>query len=114
MLKILLVFIAGFIEQLLYTSYLLSVTKKQVIPSTILMFVYMVIYLFIISYAIKDGNTINLLVAYALSCGVGNWVIMKWENRTKKTESKEQKSHCLLFDISCEENNCQKCPMEIK
>jgi len=89
MLKILLVFIVGFIEQLLYTSYLLSVTKKQVTTSTILMVVYMSIYLFIISYAIKDGDTVPLLVAYALSCGVGNWVIMKWENRKRKKNGKK-------------------------
>ncbi len=84
MIKILLVFIIGFLEQLLYTSYLLSVTKKQVIPSTILMVVYMSIYLFIISYAIKDGDTTPLLVAYALSCGVGNWVIMEWEHKKEQ------------------------------
>jgi uncharacterized protein YebE (UPF0316 family) len=84
MIKILIVFIIGFLEQLLYTAYLLSVNKKQVKASTFLMVAYMAIYLFIISYAIKDTNTISLLISYALSCGVGNYVIMKWENRRKK------------------------------
>jgi multidrug transporter EmrE-like cation transporter len=81
MIKIILIFLIGFIEQLLYTAYLLSVNKKQVKASTVLMVAYMAIYLFIISYAIKDGNTIPLLVAYALACGAGNYVIMLWENR---------------------------------
>lgn len=84
MYKIILVFIVGFIEQLLYTAYLLSVNKKQVKASTILMVSYMGIYLFIISYAIKDANTVPLLVAYALACGAGNYCIMLWENRIKK------------------------------
>lgn len=79
--KIFIVFIIGFIEQLLYTAYLLSVNKRQVKASTILMVAYMAIYLFIISYAIKDTNTILLLISYALACGSGNYVIMKWENR---------------------------------
>ncbi len=81
MIKVLLVFIVGFIEQLLYTAYLLSVNKKQVKASSILMITYMSIYLFIITYAIKDANTIPLLVAYALACGAGNFCVMKWENR---------------------------------
>lgn len=83
MLKVIIVFIIGFIEQLLYTAYLLSVNKKQVNASSILMVSYMVIYLFIITYAIKDANTVPLLIAYALACGSGNWVIMKWESRKK-------------------------------
>ena len=104
MLKILLVFIVGFIEQLLYTSYLLSVTKKQVNASTILMVIYMSIYLFIISYAIKDGDTVPLLISYALSCGAGNWVIMKWENRDK--DIRRKKNNCRLFHESRECRDC--------
>jgi len=91
MIKIILVFIIGFFEQLLYTAYLLSVNKKQVKASTILMVAYMAIYLFIIAFAIKDDSTISLLVAYALACGVGNYVIMKWENR-KKTKKRAMKN----------------------
>lgn len=104
MLKILLVFIVGFIEQLLYTAYLLSVNKKQVNASSILMFSYMVIYLFIITYAIKDANTIPLLIAYALACGSGNWVIMKWENRDK--DIRRKKNSCRLF---AESRQCRDC-----
>jgi len=83
MLKILMVFGVGFLEQLLYTKYLISVDKRQTIMSTLYMVIYMSLYLFIVSYAIKDDNTIPLLVAYALACGAGNFVIMKWENRNK-------------------------------
>jgi uncharacterized protein YebE (UPF0316 family) len=81
MIKIILIFLIGFIEQLLYTAYLLSVNKKQVITSTLLMMAYMTVYLFIIAYAIKDSNTIPLLISYALACGAGNYIIMLWEKR---------------------------------
>jgi len=84
MLKVLIVFIIGFIEQLMYTAYILSVTKKQVVPSSILMFTYMAIYLFLIAYALKDAETAPMLIAYALSCGVGNYCVMLWEKRYEK------------------------------
>jgi multidrug transporter EmrE-like cation transporter len=92
MIKVILVFIVGFIEQLLYTAYLLSVNKKQVKASTLLMVAYMTIYLFIITYAIKDTNTIPLLIAYALACGAGNYCIMLWENRNKKEKKNVKKT----------------------
>lgn len=87
MLKILIIFLVGFIEQLLYTAYLLSVTKRQVIASTFLMFTYMLIYLFIIAFAMKDSETVPILVAYALSCGVGNYVIMLWEKYNTRKQN---------------------------
>jgi uncharacterized protein YebE (UPF0316 family) len=81
MIKMLIIFIIGLLEQLLYTSYLVSINKKQVYKSTILMMSYMSIYLFIISYAIKDTNTVPLLLTYTFACGIGNYCIMRWENR---------------------------------
>lgn len=83
MIKVILVFIIGLLEQLLYTKYIISVDKRQTIASTVYMITYMSIYLFIIDYAIKDSNTVPLLVAYALACGAGNYIAMKWEVRKK-------------------------------
>jgi len=75
--KALTIFGAGLIEQVLYTLYLLAVNKYMIIPSTILMFSYMVIYLLIINYAIKDEkNSLPLLVIYAASSGIGNYIAM--------------------------------------
>ena len=87
MLKVLAVFIIGLIEQLLYTKYLISVDKRQTIMSTIYMIVYMSLYLFIVAYALKDSETIPLLIAYALACGAGNYIIMKWETRRKNEKN---------------------------
>lgn len=87
MLKVLLVFTVGLIEQLLYTKYLIAVDKRQTIMSTIYMIVYMSLYLFIVAFALKDANTIPLLVAYALACGLGNFMILKWETRKKNEKT---------------------------
>ncbi len=76
MVKIVIIFCIGFVEQLLYTAYLMSIHKNRVKTSSILMSIYMSIYLFIISYAIKDINTAYILFVYALSCGLGNYVFM--------------------------------------
>lgn len=79
MFKIVSIFILGFLEQLLFTSYLLSVDKRQKFMSSFLMFVYFLIYLIIIDWAIKDANTLLLLIVYAFSAAVGNYVRMCYE-----------------------------------
>jgi hypothetical protein len=72
-----LVFSLGLVEQILYTLYLLSVGKYLIGLSTLLMFVYMTLYLLIINYAIKDKkNSIFFLILYALACGAGNYIAM--------------------------------------
>ncbi len=71
------IFGAGLVEQLLYTLYLLAVNRYMIEASTILMVVYMTIYLLIINFAMKDEkNAISLLIVYALSSGVGNYIAM--------------------------------------
>lgn len=82
MTKIILIFILGFLEQLLFTSYLISVDKRQKLISSMLMFVYFLIYLLIIDWAIKDANTLLLLVVYALSAAIGNYTRMHFEKTT--------------------------------
>lgn len=74
LLKILGIFIAGMIETFLYTGWCLAANKKKIISSSLLMLIYMIIYLSIIDYAIKDANTLLMILTYALSCGVGNFM----------------------------------------
>ena len=75
--KALMIFGAGLIEQTLYTLYLLAVGRYMIEASSILMFSYMIIYLLIINYAIKDEkNSLSLLLIYALSSGIGNYLAM--------------------------------------
>jgi uncharacterized protein YebE (UPF0316 family) len=88
MIKILIIFILGLIEQIGYTFYLLAVDKRQVKLSSIVMFFYMLFYLGIIAYAIKDSNTLSLLITYALACSLGNYIVMKFEVRKKYENSK--------------------------
>lgn len=88
MIKIFIIFIIGLAEQALYTFYLLSVAKKQKWLSSILMILYMTLYLFIVAFAMKDSETISLLIAYALACGLGNFIVMQWETRKKINENR--------------------------
>ncbi len=75
--KALIIFSAGLIEQIMYTLYLLSVSRYLIGISTILMSSYMIIYLLIINYAIKDEkNSLPLLLTYAISSGIGNYIAM--------------------------------------
>jgi uncharacterized protein YebE (UPF0316 family) len=84
MFKIIAIFIVGLMEQLLYTKYLIAVDKRQTIASTIYMIVYMALYLIIVAYAMKDSNTVALLISYALACGLGNYIAMRIEVKKGK------------------------------
>ena len=90
MLKIALVFGVGLIEQCLYTAYIISVTKRQKYLSSLLMLVYMSLYLFIVAFALKDSETIPLLISYALACGCGNLLTMIIETRKNKNEKNKK------------------------
>jgi nucleoside permease NupC len=79
--KILLIFIVGVIETFIYTAWCLSANRKEINKSSILMFIYMTVYLVIISFALMDKI---LLLVYALSCGVGNYLELLWEKRYEK------------------------------
>jgi len=82
--KFVIVFILGLLEQIGYTFYLLAVDKRQVVASSIIMFVYFSFYLFIIMFALNDVHTVGLLLTYALSAAIGNYVVMRYEVGKKK------------------------------
>lgn len=84
MIKFIVVFILGVIETFLYTAWNLSANRKEINKSSILMFIYMIIYLGIIAFALKDTNTWALIIIYALSCGVGNYLELLWEKNKPK------------------------------
>jgi uncharacterized protein YebE (UPF0316 family) len=74
--KIIILFIIGLLEQLLYTLYIIAIGKYLIFISSILMFSYMVLYLLIISKVVKEKEGLILLLDYALACGVGNYMAM--------------------------------------
>lgn len=69
-------FTVGLVEQLLFTLYLLSVSKYMVGISTFLMFTYFVIYLLIMKYCFDDKNSVKMLFVYAFAAAVGNYIAM--------------------------------------
>jgi hypothetical protein len=83
MIKLILIFIAGLIETYLYTGWCLKANQGKVWVSSILMVIYMIMYLTIISYAIKDSNTLLIILIYSLSCGAGNFIRVGQEKNEK-------------------------------
>lgn len=83
MIKILLIFIFGIIETFLFTWWNLSANKKQVYVSSILMFIYMTMYLMIIDTAFKDINSKIMIICYAIGCGLGNFIRVKKEKNER-------------------------------
>lgn len=83
LIKLIGIFFIGIFEQILYTSYLISVDKRQLYLSTIYMFVYMCLYLGIVAYAISQQNMLMLGI-YALSCAIGNYFTILWDKKHEK------------------------------
>lgn len=78
--KLIIIFIAGTMETWLYTGWALAATQKKIWVSSILMFTYMMVYLKIIEWAFKDVNSTYMILAYALACGLGNFIRVKQES----------------------------------
>lgn len=91
--KVIIIFIAGFIETLIYTFYLISIENRRIALSTTLMFFYMLAYLVIISVAIKDTNSIPLLLVYSVSCALGNLVVMNRQKHKDLSIFKHRPTH---------------------
>jgi len=79
MIKIILIFIFGLIETYLFTSWNLAANQKKAYLSSILMFLYMTTYLFILDIAFKDSNSKLVIIVYALACMFGNFFRVKYE-----------------------------------
>ena len=79
--KLLLIFIAGTVETYLFTGWSLKANEHKAIISSILMISYIIIYLKIVDWVLKDANTLLMIISYALSCGLGNYIRVRYENR---------------------------------
>jgi hypothetical protein len=67
---------AGLLEQFGYTLYLIAVNKYMEIVSSILMFSYMVVYLWIVRKTSTEKEGWKLIIVYSLACGIGNFIAM--------------------------------------
>ena len=84
LIKVLGIFIFGAIETYIYTGWNLSANKKQKWLSSLLMFIYMVLYLSIIDIAFKDTNSTLMIIDYALACALGNFLRVNHEKKSKR------------------------------
>jgi len=89
LIKILGIFIFGTIETYIYTGWNLSANKQQKWLSSLLMFVYMVLYLGIISFAFKDTNSTLMIIDYALACALGNFLRVNHEKKSKRNKKRK-------------------------
>ena len=67
---------AGLLEQFGYTLYLIAVNKYMSLVSSILMFSYMIVYLWIVRKTSTEKEGWKLILVYALACGLGNYIAM--------------------------------------
>jgi uncharacterized protein YebE (UPF0316 family) len=79
--KLLIIFVAGIVETYMFTGWSLAANKKQAYLSSILMLTYMIVYLLILDAAFKDSNSKLMIVDYALSCALGNFIRVKQESK---------------------------------
>ena len=75
--QILLILVAGLIETAIYTGYLILLASKRSCSSSILMTLYIFVYLWLLKYIIKDHESFILIAVYAMSCGIGNYLAMR-------------------------------------
>jgi uncharacterized protein YebE (UPF0316 family) len=81
--KLFIIFVAGIVETYMFTGWSLAANKKQVYLSSFLMLIYMIVYLMILDAAFKDNNSKLMIVTYAISCGIGNFIRVSYEKRKK-------------------------------
>ena len=89
LIKVLGIFIFGAIETYIYTGWNLSANKKQKWLSSLLMFVYMVLYLSIIDIAFKDSNSTLMILDYSLACALGNFLRINHEKKSKRNKKRK-------------------------
>jgi len=82
--QILLILVAGLIETAIYTSYLILMNTKKQHSSSILMTLYIFVYLWLLKYVIKEHDSYVLIATYAFACGAGNYLAMKVDSDFKQ------------------------------
>ena len=83
MIKFILILIVGIIETMFFTKWNLRANKARAINSSLMMMIYMSIYLIILDTIFKDNNSKLLIISYVLACGIGNYLTVKNENSKK-------------------------------
>jgi uncharacterized protein YebE (UPF0316 family) len=86
--KYIIILIVGAIETYFSTNWALFAVERKAILSSLMMFIYLTIYLLVISWAVKDNDTIAVMIVYAFSGAIGNYISIKadiYNKNGKKT-----------------------------
>jgi len=81
--KFILIFFIGTIETWLFAKWNLKANQQQAISSSIMMMMYMSVYLLILDMIFKDSNSKILILSYVLACGLGNFIAVKYERKNE-------------------------------
>ena len=81
MIKFIIILIVGTLETWFFVKWNLRANKQRAINSSMMMMLYMSIYLLILDTIFKDINSKFLIVAYVLACGLGNYFAVKNEKK---------------------------------
>jgi len=82
--QLLIVLVAGLVETALYTAYLIKLGNKEKVQSSFLMALYIFVYLWLLTYVLKEPNNIILIGTYAIACALGNYIAMKIDDEYRK------------------------------
>ena len=88
MTKFFIILVVGTLETYFFTKWSLRANQLKAIVSSLMMIVYMTIYLLILDSIFKDTNSKMLIVSYVLACGIGNYIAVKNEKKPKKKNKK--------------------------
>jgi ABC-type Fe3+ transport system permease subunit len=83
MIKFIIILIIGTFETYVYTKWNLRANKNRPINSSIMMMMYMAVYLWILDLIFKDINSKIMMISYVIACGIGNYLAVRHENRKK-------------------------------
>ena len=86
LLNLLLVFGTGFTEAFIWTWYMIEVSRKRALKSSLILLLHASIYLFVVSRIIESADTLILILGYAIGAALGNclrvWRMCENETRT--------------------------------
>jgi uncharacterized protein YebE (UPF0316 family) len=88
MIKFFIILIVGTIETIFFTKWSLKANKQKAISSSIMMMLYMSIYLLILNTIFTDSHSKVLIIAYVLACGIGNYLAVQNEKKSKRNKKR--------------------------
>lgn len=79
-------FLVGVAIEILVTSYMVSVTKRQRVPVALITSLISVCQLTFLASIVREGMPMGEIVAYAAGNGLGAFLVMHWDHIKERTK----------------------------